>query len=60
MQREDIGVMIESETVRRLDVMSSAEYVFPDRAAAWNWWAIAVAIGVSAVLVALCMTGVIQ
>jgi len=60
MAKIDIAALISAETERRLAEMEKPDYEYPPRAAAWNWWAIVAAVGVSVVLVGLCMTGVIQ
>ena len=60
MALEDIGKIIDEETARRLAEMQSADYEFPPRAGAWNWWAIAACIAVSSFLIVLCMTGVVK
>ena len=56
----DIGRIIDEETASRLNEMSRADYEFPPKAAAWNWWAIVASVVVSVILIGLCMMGVIK
>ncbi len=56
----DIGKLIYDETESRLAEMAKADYEFPPKAGAWNWWVIAASIAVCAVLIILCQTGVIK
>ena len=59
-EETDIGKLIYDETEARLAEMAKQDYEFPPKAAAWNWWAIGASILVSAILIGLCMMGVIQ
>ena len=51
--------MIYEETDKRLKEMASPDYVFPEKADKKDVFGIAAAIGVSILLIVLCMTGVI-
>lgn len=51
--------LITEETTKRLDEMASADYEFPKRITRWDVVWMAVGVAVSAILIALCMTGVI-
>lgn len=51
--------LITEETTKRLDEMASADYAFPKRITRWDVVWMVVGVAVSAILIALCMTGVI-
>ena len=59
-EETDIGKLIYDETESRLAEMAKANYEFPPKAGAWNWWVITASIAVCAVLIILCQTGVIK
>lgn len=52
--------LIVEETTKRLDEMASADYEFPKRITRWDVVWMVVGVAVSAILIALCMTGVIS
>lgn len=54
-----IEELIYEETDRRLREMKSEDYRFPAKADRSDWIGILAGIGVSALLIVLCMTGVI-
>lgn len=60
MAKTDIEKMIEEETKVRLDIMEKPDYVFPSKINKWDWTVLVGSIVVSAVLIVLCMIGVIE
>lgn len=56
---KSIEELIYEETDKRLKEMASPDYVFPEKADKKDVFGIAAAIGVSILLIVLCMTGVI-
>ncbi len=52
--------LITEETTKRLDEMASGNYEFPKRITRWDVVWMVVSVVVSAILIALCMTGVIS
>lgn len=52
--------LIVEETTKRLDEMASPDYEFPKRITRWDVVWMVVGVAVSAILIALCMTGVIS
>lgn len=59
MSQESIEKMIHAETKKRLRIMEEPAYEFPEKAGRWDVLGIVTAIGVSVVLIILCMMGVI-
>lgn len=59
-EEADIGKLIYDETAVRLVEMAKPDYEFPPKAGSWNWWVIGASILASAILIGLCMTGVIR
>ncbi len=59
-EQVDIGEIIDRETAARLAQMQSPDYVWPERISRGDVIAIVAAILVCAVLIALCMWGVIS
>ena len=55
-----IEELIYEETEKRLEEMQAPDYVFPKKANLADWLGILAAVGVSLLLIILCMTGVIQ
>lgn len=60
MKPTGIEQIIQDETERRLAEMQRPDYEFPPRATAADAWGIVLLVGVSAVLIVLCMLGVIE
>ena len=56
---KSIEEVITEETERRLKEMSAADYQFPKKADRTDATGIAIMVGISAVLILLCMMGVI-
>ena len=56
---KSIEQMIYDETEKRLAVMKSPDYVFPKKITKADVIGIAISVGVSMVLIILCMVGVI-
>lgn len=56
---ENIEKMIYEETEKRLHIMEQPEYVFPKQVSKADIAGIVAMVGVSLVLIVLCMTGVI-
>lgn len=52
--------MIYEETEKRLAEMESPDYVFPKKAGAGDYIAVAVCVAISIVLLVLCVVGVID
>lgn len=59
MEQESLEKMIYDETEKRLKIMEGSEYVFPKRIGKMDVAGILVAIGLSMLLIILCMLGVI-
>lgn len=57
---KSIEELIYEETDKRLKEMQAPDYEFPKQATRADWIGIAASIGVSLLLIILCMTGVIQ
>ncbi len=55
----DIGTVITQETEKRLEIMKSPDYKFPEKAGKKDAIAIILAIAVCGLLILGCMTGVI-
>ena len=55
----DIGKLIDEETEKRLALMQSPDYEFPQKAGIADWIGICAGIVISIILIVLCMTGVI-
>ena len=60
MSQENIEKMIYEETERRLKVMESSGYKFPGQISKTDIFGIVFVVGISAVLIFLCMMGVIE
>lgn len=60
MSDNSIQDLISEETKRRLDIMSSEDYKFPEKITKTDILLIVSIISVCAVLIALCMLGVIE
>ncbi len=60
MKSTGIEQIIQDETERRLAEMQRPDYEFPPRATATDVWGIVLLVGASAVLIVLCMLGVIE
>ena len=58
-EKQDIGILIENETAKRLDIMEQPGYTFPPRAGKRDAAIIVAAILVCGALILGCMTGVI-
>lgn len=56
----EIGKLIEDETERRLEIMQSPDYEWPQKAGKWNYIAVIALIGICGLLILLCMIGVIS
>lgn len=59
MARDNIEQMIYEETEKRLKVMESDDYEFPERSGKGDYIAVAFCVVCSIVLIVLCATGVI-
>ena len=59
MSEENIEVLIKQETAKRLEEMQDSSYEFPKKIGKGDVIGISVAVGVSLLLIILCMTGVI-
>lgn len=57
--KDHLEDLIYEETAKRLGIMEQPDYEFPKRMGKGDFVIIAVAVAVSLVLIALCMTGVI-
>lgn len=57
--KDHLEDLIYEETAKRLEIMEQLDYEFPKRMGKGDFVIIAVAVAVSLVLIALCMTGVI-
>ena len=57
--KDHLEDLINEETAKRLEIMEQPDYEFPKRMGKGDFVIIAVAVAVSLVLIALCMTGVI-
>ena len=60
MKPTGIEQIIQDETERRLAEMQRPDYEFPPRASVADVWGIVLLIGISALLILLCMMGVIE
>jgi hypothetical protein len=58
-EKPSIGQLIDEETEKRLDLMGSPNYEFPQRINKMDVTIIIICIVISMVLIGLCMTGVI-
>ena len=57
--KDHLEDLIYEETAKRREIMEQPDYEFPKRMGKGDFVIIAVAVAVSLVLIALCMTGVI-
>ena len=57
---KSIEELIYEETDKRLKEMQAPDYEFPKQANKADWLGILAAVGVSLLLIVLCMTGVIE
>lgn len=60
MKEQSIEELIYSETEQRLKQMESPDYDFPEQIDKRDWAVIWGSIGISLLLIVLCMTGVIS
>ncbi len=60
MAKQDIGKLIYEETEKRLEIMESPDYEFPEKATKKDYIMIAVLIAASISMIVLCMLGVIE
>lgn len=59
-QKISLDELITEETTKRLDEMASPDYEFPEKITRWDVVWMVVGVVASAILIALCMTGVIS
>ena len=59
-EKTDIGRLIYEETEKRLEIMQSPDYEWPQKAGSWNLFVICGLTAVCLLLIVLCMTGVIS
>ena len=57
---KSIEELIYEETDKRLKEMKAPDYEFPEKANKADWLGILASVGVSLLLIVLCMTGVIK
>ena len=57
--KDHLEELVYEETAKRLEIMEQPDYEIPKRMGKGDFVIIAVAVAVSLVLIALCMTGVI-
>lgn len=55
-----IEQLIYEETDERLKKMADSSYVFPKKANKYDAWGIIILVGISLILLGLCMAGVIE
>lgn len=60
MKEQSIEELIYTETEKRLEIMENPDYEFPEQINKKDWAWIWGIVGISAVLIVLCMTGVIS
>ena len=57
--KQDINELIVLETEKRLEIMQSRDYVFPEKITNYDWIVLILLIVVCVLLIGLCMVGVI-
>lgn len=59
VMKQDINELIVCETEKRLEIMQSRDYVFPEKITNYDWIVLILLIVVCVLLIGLCMVGVI-
>lgn len=59
VMKKDINELIVCETEKRLEIMQSRNYVFPEKITNYDWIVLILLIVVCVLLIGLCMVGVI-
>lgn len=58
VMKQDINELIVCETEKRLNIMQSSDYVFPDKITQYDWVVLISLIVICVLLIGLCMVGV--